>query len=449
MADGPAGEEIVMSLTRDEISNIRSRLERLREGVPALSLDKIRDVVVVASSSRGGSSMFMEMLRHSSGMLHLQAEINPFLVLAERTWPHSGADSDYLDESHLDAQTRDIIEEELGRELGSRQLGEIDRERLARDLCWRLTVQWPRIDFDLTAIQTWVDEVLNVQGVSLAEELDLESLHLGLIHRLRSVYPQVNPWFYDIDPRRVRAAFPDLDEPEGPPGDVLLEEPPFILASPWTSSDGVDVSHRPLVIKTPSNAYRLDFLAALFPRARMRILHLTRNPAASINGLLDGWRFRGFHAHRMPEPLAVEGYLDQRPADARWWKYDLAPGWQSLTERPLAEICAHQWASAHEAILDHIETTGRDHYRLHFEDLVGDAALRRATFESLFDWLDVELDGRMAHVIEEGIPPVMATSRPRHRRWYERAGLLEPLIAEPRIQALARRLGYGETHTWT
>jgi hypothetical protein len=447
--DGSAGEEIVMSLTRDEISKIRSRLERLREGIPSLSLENIRDVVVVASSSRGGSSMFMEMLRHSPGMLHLQAEINPFLVLAERTWPHSGADSDYLDESHLNAHARAVIEEELGRELGSRQLGEIDRVRLARDLCWRLTVQWPRIHFELSAVQTWVNEVLNAQSVSHAEELDLESLHLGLIHRLRRLYPEVNPWFYDIDPRRVRAAFPDLAEPDGPPGDVLLEEPPFILAGPWTSPAARDVSRLPLVIKTPSNAYRLEFLAALFPCARLRVLHLTRNPAASINGLLDGWRFRGFHAHRMPEPLAVEGYVDQRPEDARWWKYDLAPGWQALTERPLAEICAHQWASAHEAILAHIEKTDCDHHRLHFEDLVGDDDLRRATFARLFDWLGVELDGRMVRVIEEGIPPVMATSRPRHRRWYERAGLLEPLIAEPRIEALARRLGYGETATWT
>ena len=41
------------------------------------------------------------------------------------------------------------------------------------------------------------------------------------------------------------------------------------------------------MIKTPSNAYRLPFIQALFPSARIRILHLVRNPAASINGLIE------------------------------------------------------------------------------------------------------------------------------------------------------------------
>ena len=393
--------------------------------------------------------MFMEMLRHSSGMLHLQAEINPFLVLAERAWPHSGTGSDYLDGSHLDSDSRSILQEELGREIGRRQRGEIDLDRLSRDLCWRLTVQWPQIDFELSQVRVWVREVLNDLDISRAEALDLEALHLGLIQRIRQVHTQVNPWFYDIEPARVREFFPGLPEPEGPPGEVLLEESPFILAGPWSSAVEMDASGLPLVIKTPSNAYRLQFLAELFPNARMRILHLTRNPAASINGLLDGWRYRGFHAHRMSEPLSMAGYADQRPEDVSWWKYDLTPGWQSLATRSLAEVCAHQWASAHESILEYLEEHVCDHHRLAFEDLVGSPERRKGAFTRLFDWLGVALDEQMESVIEEGIPPVMATSRPRHRRWYERAGLLEPLIAEPRIQALARQLGYGEPETWT
>jgi hypothetical protein len=280
-------------------------------------------------------------------------------------------------------------------------------------------------------------------------DLDLEALHLGLIQRLRQVHPEVNPWFYDIDPRRIRATFPELEEPTGPPGEVLLEESPFILAGPWQSPSAEEVATAPLVIKTPSNAYRLEFIAALFPGARVRVLHLCRNPAAAINGLLDGWRFRGFHAHRMKEALQVAGYTDQRPADAHWWKYDLPPGWEALRDRPLVEICAHQWASAHESILDYLGRRECPRFSLRFEDLVGSFERREQVFAGLFDWLGVPIDARMSEVIEEGIPPVMATTRPRHRRWYERAGLLEPIIARPRIQALARQLGYGDPDTWT
>ena len=56
-------------------------LRRLRgPAVPDFSL-RVRELVVVASSSRGGSSMLAETLRESSALLHLHAEINPFLRL--------------------------------------------------------------------------------------------------------------------------------------------------------------------------------------------------------------------------------------------------------------------------------------------------------------------------------------------------------------------------------
>ena len=439
-----------MTLGLEDLARVRERLSHLRNDIPVVDLDQVRDVVLIASSSRGGSSMFTEMLRHSTGLLHLQAELNPFLVLAGLGWPHSGMNSDRLNEENLGPAAREILAAELGRELGRRSVGPIDRTRLARDLCWRLTVQWPGIDCSLSKIRGWVDEVLHeLSPDPLGENLDLEALHLGLIRRIRREHPVVNPWFYDIDPRRVRATFPDIPEPQGPPSDAIIEEPPFILAGPWLGASARDVAERPLVIKTPSNAYRLPFFTALFPRARIRILHLTRNPAAAINGLLDGWRYRGFHAHRLEESLHVSGYTDQRPDDAHWWKYDLAPGWEKFRNQSLGHICAHQWASAHEAILDHLEHSDQSRFRIRFEDLLVNEQTRHQTFLALFSWLGVELDAQMDRIIAQGIPPIMATSRPRQCRWYERAGLLEPLISTPRIQALARRLGYGEPDTWT
>lgn len=88
------------------------------------------------------------------------------------------------------------------------------------------------------------------------------------------------------------------------------------------------------MIKTPGNAYRLGFLRAAFPNARLRVLHLTRNPAASVNGLVDGWLHHGFHAYRLDEPLRITGYADVRPADRHWWKFDLPPSWPEYTAAP-------------------------------------------------------------------------------------------------------------------
>ena len=114
----------------------------------------------------------------------------------------------------------------------------------------------------------------------------------------------------------------------------------------------------------------------------------------------------------------------------------------------LPDVCAHQWASAHEAILAHLQENDWDRMRLRFEDLMSQSDDRLGHFRRLFEWLGVPLEARMESAIREGIPPVMATSRPRHRRWYERAEVLESIVAAPRIAALARRLGYGEPDTW-
>src|SRR2546421_2354328 len=78
-------------------------LRRLRgPAVPDFSL-RVRELVVVASSSRGGSSMLAETLRESSALLHLHAEINPFLRLVGLTFPESGSGSDRLDAGHVPA----------------------------------------------------------------------------------------------------------------------------------------------------------------------------------------------------------------------------------------------------------------------------------------------------------------------------------------------------------
>jgi hypothetical protein len=52
-----------------------AELRRLR-GADPRALAAVREVVVVASSSRGGSSMVGELLRRAPRLLHLSAEVN-------------------------------------------------------------------------------------------------------------------------------------------------------------------------------------------------------------------------------------------------------------------------------------------------------------------------------------------------------------------------------------
>lgn len=423
---------------------VRQRLEALRALRPAPYADhaaRVRDVVIVASSSRGGSSVFTEMLRHAPTLSHLRAEVNPFLVLAGLGYPESG-DSDALDAGA--GGDRAGLDAELALDTGGwAHLSAHGVRAYGLDLAWRLTAQWPAVAIDPEQVVRWTAETLDD-----CSPQDLAGFHLALLRRVRSTHPVIDPWYYDLDPDRVRLAFPGLSPPSGAPGPVVLEEPPFVLARPWATATAEELASRPLIIKTPSNAYRLPFWRAHFPSARLRILHLVRNPAAAINGLHDGWRYRGFHAHRVGG-LAIPGYSDTVPGGQDWWKYDLPPGWRAWTNAPLEAVCAFQWRSAHQHTLAWVAEHQADVLRVPFEQVVGERSERRLAWGRVQDWLGVDLGPGLAGIVEHGIPPVMATHAPRRRRWFAKAGLLEPVLAEPETRALAAELGYGESTSWT
>ena len=425
------------------------RLAQLRSRRPPRVPDlfgQVKEVVVVASSSRGGSSVFMEMLRHSSDLLHFRAEINPFLVMAGLSHPDMGTGSDALDARHLG--DLEVLQTEMAQDVGNlRSLEDADQESFARSLTWRLLAQWPCLDVREEEVRECLTQALS----RLADEEEgpatprLQVFHAHFLRAIRRIHPQVNPYFYDLDDALLARQFPDLAVPSGPPSPVVLEEPPFVPIAPWRLASSEEFA-RPLIIKTPSNAYRLPFLKGLFPKARFRILHLVRNPAAAINGLYDGWRYRGFHSHFLGEALDIRGYSDDRPQDAMWWKYDLPPGWQEWRDRPLEEVCAFQWRSAHQSILEFLGD--QDCLRIRFEDLVGPVAKRTDTFVRLCAWLGIPFSSPLRRVVEKGLPPVMATARPRQRRWFERREQIEPLCALPAVKDVAGALGYRDSEEW-
>jgi len=411
---------------------------------------EVRDVVLLSSSSRGGSSMFAELLRGCPGTLHFRGEINAFLHQAGLAWPRNGASSDSLDASHA-AGASALLDLPLALDVGAPMghwlapVGPVSPERFAGALAWRLAAQWPGLNPTIAEVRRWVDEALPFE----ASTGGLEGFHLRFLAAARRAHPRVNPWYYDLGPERVQAAFPELSPPAGPPSESVLEEPPFITIQPWRLADAEALARSPLIIKTPSNAYRLPFWRALFPNARVRVLHLVRNAAAAVNGLIDGWRFRGFHAHDMRGRggLSIRGYSDVVPGGERWWKYDLPPGWEAMTAAPLEQVCAFQWRSAHRSILSFLEETDTPVLRLRFEDLVGER--REASLEALADWLSLGAVGR-SELLRRRVPPVMATARPRARRWYERAELLGPVLEDRETQELMQALGYAlDPETWT
>src|SRR5690606_9168875 len=157
---------------------------------------------------------------------------------------------------------------------------------------------------------------------------------LRVLGHLRRTDPSVDPWYYDLPRDLVAATFPELPKPSGPPGPAVVEMPPHVVLDRWQRATADEMAALPLVISTPRSSFRLDFYRDLFPWADLRVLHLTRNPAASVNGLMDGWLHHGFFTAPVDRPLAIGGYSDVVPGGEDWWCYDIPPDWQDWCDRP-------------------------------------------------------------------------------------------------------------------
>lgn len=441
-------DEFQYQTYRATLERLDASLLRTRETADN-GLNSVRDVIVVASCSRSGSSLLVELMKRSTTFTHFCAEMNPFLRLAGLGWPQSDVDSDSLSGSHYTGLARDIVQRHLSAEIGSP--GELDHyvgedelylERLYRRLC----MQWPLERFSVEEIRGCAIRAQRQAGLvgAGARLLDFEFqvFFVLLLLELRRAHAPLNPYYYDLDRALIRELAPEIQLPSGSPSVVLVEEPPFVLTRPWRM-ERAPTFQRPLIVKTPSNAYRPSFLRAMFPSARIRTLHLTRNPGAAINGLCDGWRHWAFHSHFVGMEPGARCHV-QRPApDRGWWKFDLPPGWRHHLGEPLEHICGFQWSSAQRAILEAEDFGGS--LRVKFEDILfGFHDNPEGLFE-LRSWLG---DGDFLGVPSEPCSPVMSTHPPRPGRWRDNESRLRPVINSRSVRSLIDVLGYSDESKW-
>ena len=409
-------------------------------GAPSRFRERVRDLVIVASASRSGSSLFAEWLRRSPALLHLRGEPNPLLRsvgLMTGTSGHDGA-SDALTAADVPVDRR--LDDLLARDAGQPAPASmpLDVAQLSSDWHWRLGLAWPGESFDRAGVAEWVSSTLREIGYEPGRELDVDLFALKLLERVAEHHPRVSPYYYDLPAELIRAHEGNVPIPKRPPGDTLIEEPPFILVVPWIRVRDEEVGIRPLVIKSPSAGHQMEFHGELFASARIRVIHLVRNPAASINGLIDGWCHHGFFSRKLPDRLRIRGYSDVCPAWGRsWWKFDLPPGWESVAHASLGEVCAFQWAAAHRAILESIHAMRLDSIRVRFEDFIAPDERARHTRARVRQWLGI------TDADDGELPRVMSTKPPEPFRWRARGALLKPLLAREDVRTVADELGYG------
>lgn len=445
-----------------EFSEAGERIARLRESawnrpVEEGFLDSVREIVMVLSSPRSGSSLLASVLRRTDQLMNFQGAITPFLGMADLRYPVSG-DTDALQAEH--ASVARWLEPYLAQECGyalDRLSSQADRDQFAVDLAIRLCMQWPDIAFTLedvaSAADFAFDEAVRDHGWDEGEFRDPKLFHALFIRRLRPIYPELNPYLYDIDAAMVRELMPDAPVAITLPSGRFVEMPPLILIRPWRRATAADLAGKPLVMKTVANTFRMPFLSALFPNARMRVMHLSRSVAGSVNGMYDGWLHSGFWAaHVVDGDLAIPGYSDTFEWGRRWWKFGLFPGWQQYRASVPVDIAAAHWRTCHETILAWLDSHAdqkADAIRVHGEDFLDNPHKKAGTLARIADWFGVAMDEGLSYAAQNELPLQLATVKPAPQRWRKRYDELEHILKDPRNADLMVRLGYdADPETW-
>jgi hypothetical protein len=415
---------------------------------PRPDLANVRDVVLIASSSRSGSSLFAEWLKQSVEFLQLQHEIDTAVKIASVRSIKNESDSDADDFALKSLETfAEAFFEELGHPVDPDS--KLSVETVAIDLERSLRIQWPEEHWYLRSIIPMVAGIFMRLGWRFVRDFVATEFMLDICAQAISSGMQISPYRYDIPAGEIRARFPHLAVPAGPLSVTSDEETPFVIPRPWKRASMADVQGRTIVLKGPGNAYRISKLRALFPAARFRVIHLVRNPAATVNGLIDGWLYWNFFSRQLAVPLAIDGYTDpSKPWTSCWWKFDLPPGWSRVRSSRLVDVCGFQWQRAHECILQAVAEAGLDVLHVKYEDFRSHSGQGLLTRRHILKWLGA------CDVTREQVAlpsaPVMSTSLPRPYRWRDRKDLIEPVVRRPEIYDLARQLGYcADVDSWT
>jgi hypothetical protein len=208
------------------------------------------------------------------------------------------------------------------------------------------------------------------------------------------------------------------------PGDIRSFERRYLA---WTISSLARPSGGRFLDKTPRNSLRLPYLDALFPDAAF--VFVQRDGRATVSSLVVAWREREHPAYVLPVPFSIPGIPD------RHWHFILPPGWRELDGHSLEDVCAHQYVTSVDAILD-------------FRDGLDPSRAVDVRYELLLEDPAAEME-RVHHVLEL---PVRRDDAERARREVRgpegspKWQTLTPIEIErvmPRIAGTLERTGYG------
>jgi hypothetical protein len=424
------------------------------------SLKDIKRAVIINAAPRSGSSLLFALLRKIPQFYSPSAEITPYYKLAGLSADNFGSDSipeaPAIPGERLLKLGRDILGD-LSVSSGEEEIFSDEKllEQYIDDLSLRFALQWPQAGFSYDPFSRLARDSFSAYRKK-HKEFRAEEFYLELFGYLAQAYPKINPYYYDIPAALIAGKFPGLKVPSGPAHPCpMVEEAPFVLLFPVQKVRAADLAEKTLLLKTSVDAYRMPFIRSLIPQAEIKVIYLARNPAASINGLYDGWLHRGFFSYNTEfllkkhfketakRQLCIRGYSDKYEWGKWWWNYDLPPGWQEYTARKLEEVCAFQWYSANIAISEYLKASRQKYFLARYENIIASPESRKKEICAILEFL-----GLNSSVVDQmgldKLPTLQATEPPEVFRWKKRKDIILPVLDEPRLLQAASQLGYAK-----
>jgi hypothetical protein len=167
--------------------------------------------------------------------------------------------------------------------------------------------------------------------------------------------------------------------------------------------------------KTPKNGLRQPFLETVFPGSMY--LFLFRDPRPNISSMMEAWK-----AGRWVTYPRLPGW--QGPP----WSLLLPPGWQQLNGRPLAEICAYQWATANRIILEDLAKLPPERWAVcDYDRLTSDTEV---VVQRLCAFAGLQVDERLRLRITGELPLSRFTqTAPDPEKWRKNEDAIAPVVA--------------------
>ena len=225
--------------TVDRIKAFRQEILGKYQSSPLFrqSLEDVKRVVIINSSSRSGSSLLYALLAKLPQVYSLTGEAAPFYKLNTSLDGFNLFDSDKIPD--------DLIEHVIDRQglahdfFSDLHLADngivtkgVDADEYIDHLLLRFSLQWTDIDFDQSLLRGCVEQSFD-EYAAKHPVFRTEDFYLLLLEKVVSAYPAVNPFYYDLSTEKVALHFPFTEIPVGPPNSWFnIEEPPFILQSP-------------------------------------------------------------------------------------------------------------------------------------------------------------------------------------------------------------------------